>query len=223
MTDQDRHPDHHDDAQHADAGREAADEQPAPESPHQDPAAPENPAQDQAEPAGDPADGDALSQAEQILNEAGVDAEHSAAAGSSREAELEADLRRLQAEYVNYKRRVDRDRDVAKENGTLQAVMALLPVLDDIDAARAAGDLADGPMAAIAAKLDHALEGLGLERHDQETLAGTEFDPATHEAVMRQPHEEVAEEHIIQVFRNGYVRNGRVLRAAQVMVSAGTP
>ena len=127
----------------------------------------------------------------------------------------------MQAEYVNYKRRVDRDRDVAKDQGVLKAVTSLLPVLDDLDAARAAGELADGPMAAIAAKLDTVLNGLGLERHDQESLAGTEFDPAVHEAVLRQPNDEVPAEHIVQVFRNGYVRNGRVLRAAQVMVSAG--
>ena len=52
-------------------------------------------------------------------------------------------------------------------------------------------------------------------------LAGVEFDPALHEAVMRQPHAEVPADHVVQVFRNGYVRDGRVLRAAQVMVSAG--
>lgn len=172
---------------------------------------------------GEQADGDALSQAEQILREAGADADgaEAAPAGSDREAELEEDLRRVQAEYVNYKRRVDRDRDVAKDQGVLKAVASLLPVLDDLDAARAAGELSDGPMAAIAAKLDTVLNGLGLERHDQESLAGTEFDPAVHEAVLRQPNDEVPAEHIVQVFRNGYVRNGRVLRAAQVMVSAG--
>ena len=134
---------------------------------------------------------------------------------------LETDLRRLQAEYVNYKRRVDRDRDLARDAGVLKAVTALLPVLDDIDAARAAGDLTDGPFAAIATKLDTVLAGLGLERHDQAALAGVEFDPALHEAVMRQPHAEVPADHVVQVFRNGYVRDGRVLRAAQVMVSAG--
>ncbi|TFI47063.1 nucleotide exchange factor GrpE, partial [Micrococcus endophyticus] len=83
------------------------------------------------------------------------------------------------------------------------------------------GDLTDGPFAAIATKLDTALAGLGLERHDQEALAGVEFDPSVHEAVMRQPHAEVPADHVVQVFRNGYVRDGRVLRAAQVMVSAG--
>ncbi|MDY6055245.1 nucleotide exchange factor GrpE [Micrococcus sp.] len=165
------------------------------------------------------AEGDALSQAQRILDDAGQDA--AAAAAPGREAELEEDLRRLQAEYVNYKRRVDRDRDLAKDQGVLSAVAALMPVLDDLDAARAAGDLAEGPFAAIAAKLDAALAGLGLVREDQEALVGTEFDPARHEAVMRQPSADVPAEHIVQVFRNGYHRQGRVLRAAQVMVSAG--
>lgn len=122
---------------------------------------------------------------------------------------------------MNYKRRVDRDRAQAQDAGILKAVSALMPVLDDVDAARAAGDLAEGPFAAIAAKLDTALAGLGLERQDQDALAGVEFDPAVHEAVMRQPHAEVPADHVVQVFRNGYVRDGRVLRAAQVMVSAG--
>ena len=184
----------------------------------------------QARATGASAEGDALSQAEQILDEAGAQASaegdapaegQDAPAASDREAELLEDLRRLQAEYVNYKRRVDRDRAQAQDAGILKAVSALMPVLDDVDAARAAGDLTDGPFAAIAAKLDTALAGLGLERQDQETLAGVEFDPAVHEAVMRQPHAEVPADHVVQVFRNGYVRDGRVLRAAQVMVSAG--
>lgn len=184
-------------------------------------------AEQEAAAGGHAEDGDALSQAEQILDEAGADAQLQSdqddpAAGSDREAELQEDLRRLQAEYVNYKRRVDRDRDVAKDQGVLSAVTALLPVLDDLDAARAAGDLEEGPMAAIAAKLDSALAGLGLERQDHQALAGTEFDPTQQEAVMRQPHDEIPADHIVQVFRNGYVREGRVLRAAQVMVSAGT-
>ena len=168
-------------------------------------------------------DGDALAQAERILDEAGAQAgtEAPQPTASDREAELETDLRRLQAEYVNYKRRVDRDRDQAKEQGVVKAVMALIPVLDDLDAARAAGDLAEGPFAAIAAKLDSALAGLGVQRQDQDELAGVEFDPAQHEAVMRQPHAEIPAEHVVQVFRNGYVREGRVLRAAQVMVSGG--
>lgn len=178
---------------------------------------------------------DAVSQAEQILRDAadaeGLSEEEAAlagrvsdaevGAGSAREEELRTDLLRLQAEFVNYKRRVDRDRNVARDTAIQSLLTALLPVLDDLDAARAAGDLTEGPMASIAAKLDQILAGFGLERQDQESLAGQEFNPAQHEAMLRQPSDEVPAEHIVQVFRNGYVRGERVLRPAQVMVSAG--
>lgn len=178
---------------------------------------------------------DAVSQAEQILRDAadaeGLSEEEAAlagtvsdaevGAGSAREEELRTDLLRLQAEFVNYKRRVDRDRNVARDTAIQSLLTALLPVLDDLDAARAAGDLTEGPMASIAAKLDQILAGFGLERQDQESLAGQEFNPAQHEAMLRQPSDEVPAEHIVQVFRNGYARGERVLRPAQVMVSAG--
>src|SRR5699024_7991362 len=62
---------------------------------------------------------------------------------------------------------------------------------------------------------------IGLVKHDADTLVGQPFDPAQHEAMLRQPSSEVAEEHIVQVFRNGCLYNERVLRAAQGMVSAG--
>ena len=206
-------------------------EQPAPadEAGKADPADPAGTGGD----AGEATEGDALSQAEQILNHAGegsADASDEGVTGAqdeeiagatAREEELRNDLLRIQAEFVNYKRRVERDREVAKESAVQSVLAGLLPVLDDVDAARAAGDLTDGPFAAIAAKLDTVLTGFGLERHDQEALAGEPFDPMHHEAVIRQPNDEVPEEHIVQVFRNGYVRGERVLRAAQVMVSAG--
>ena len=167
---------------------------------------------------------DPLSQVEDILNAAGAEAETAQDTpeelAADPAAELREDLQRLQAEFVNYRRRVERDRDVAKDNATFSTIEALLPVLDDIDAADAAGDL-DGPFAAIARKLVSSLEGLGLVKHDSETLVGEPFDPAHHEAMLRQPSTEVAAEHIVQVFRNGYLYNDRVLRAAQVMVSAG--
>jgi molecular chaperone GrpE len=170
---------------------------------------------------------DPLSQVEDILNAAGADAtaegaeeETEEAASTDEAAELREDLQRLQAEFVNYRRRVERDRDVAKDNATFSMLESMLPVLDDIDAAEAAGDL-DGPFAAIARKLLTTLEGFGLVKQGADTLVGEPFDPAHHEAMLRQPSDEIAEEHIVQVFRNGYLYNERVLRAAQVMVSAG--
>jgi molecular chaperone GrpE len=185
---------------------------------------------DQTEQAEQPADeehADPLSQVEDILNAAGTEAEADTTDETAEQtedtdeaAELREDLLRLQAEFVNYRRRVERDRDVAKDNATYSMLEAMLPVLDDIDAAEAAGDL-DGPFAAIARKLTTTLEGFGLVKHDSEALVGQPFDPVHHEAMLRQPSDEVAEEHIVQVLRNGYLYNERVLRAAQVMVSAG--
>ena len=96
-------------------------------------------------------------------------------------AERLEDFRRLQAEYVNYKKRVDRDRDRAREAGISYTLEALLPVLDDIHWAREHGELQEGPFAAIAEKLESVLARLGIERFGS---AGDEFDPVHHEALM---------------------------------------
>ena len=96
-------------------------------------------------------------------------------------ATLLADLQRLQAEYVNYKKRVDRDREVIRHTAVGSVVESLLPVLDDIHMARQAGDLAGGPFAAIADKLESTLGRYGVERLGE---AGQEFDPNVHEALM---------------------------------------
>ncbi|WP_411734253.1 nucleotide exchange factor GrpE [Paeniglutamicibacter sp.] len=161
--------------------------------------------------------GDALSQAEAILNEAGSEAGDETPV-SDKEAELRDDLLRLQAEYVNYRKRVERDRDVARESAVQSVIVNLLPVLDDIEAARAHGDLVDGPFASIANKLDTVLEGLGLERIAE---AGVAFDPNIHEALIQQPHAEIPADHVAQVLRSGFKKGERILRAAQVIVSLG--
>lgn len=171
-----------------------------------------------------PESSDPLSQVEDILNMADTEVDEAETVeetpATDEAAELREDLRRLQAEFVNYRRRVERDRDLAKDHANYAMLESLLPVLDDIDAAEAAGDL-DGPFASIARKLVTTLEGNGLVRQDSQALVGAPFDPAHHEAMLRQPSTEIAEEHIVQVLRNGYLYNDRVLRAAQVMVSAG--
>ena len=97
-------------------------------------------------------------------------------------AERLGDLQRLQAEYVNYKRRVDRDRALVQERAVRDVLESLLPVLDDIQAARDHGDLVDGPFAAIADKLESTLGKFGLERFGAK---GEEFDPNVHEALMQ--------------------------------------
>lgn len=135
-----------------------------------------------------------------------------------REAELEDDLRRVQAEYVNYRRRVERDRGLEKERVKGQLISELMPVLDDISAARAAGDLEDGPFAHIAGRLEQILSQEGLAAVG---AVGEKFDPTEHEAIMQQPHEEVEADHIAVLIRSGYRFGDRLLRAAQVIVSTG--
>ena len=130
--------------------------------------------------------------------------------------ELRSDLQRLQAEYVNYRRRVDRDRDVARSAGQSAVLEALLPVLDDIHFAREHGDLADGPFAAIAEKLETALSKFGLERYGS---VGEPFDPAVHEALMHSHSADVTETTVVQVLQPGYRQGERVLRAARVAVA----
>ncbi len=161
-----------------------------------------------SEPVGD---GDALAQAEAILNEAGAEAP-----ASDVEAELRNDLLRLQAEYVNYRKRVERDRDVARDMAVIGVLNSLMPVLDDIDAARQHGDLADGPFAAISTKLENALKNYGLSRIDE---TGVEFDPNIHEALIQQPSADVQFDSVSQILRAGYKKDERVLRAAQVIVA----
>ena len=163
-------------------------------------------------------DGDALSQAEDILNSVEVPAEESVAqgVGAAEAEELKNDLRRLQAEYVNYRKRVERDRAVAGEMAVIGVLNSLLPVLDDVDAARQHGDLTDGPFAAIAAKLENALKTYGLVRIDE---TGVEFDPTIHEALIQQPGADVEIDTVSQVLRSGYKSGERVLRAAQVIVA----
>jgi molecular chaperone GrpE len=171
-------------------------------------------------------EGDALAQAEAILKEAGIEAEAGDGAGPETEtgetvetdlaAERLADLKRLQAEYVNYRRRVERDRDVARDAAVISVLNSLLPVLDDIDAARQAGDLESGPFAAIALKLENVLAGYGLVRIEE---SGVAFDPNIHEALMQQASADVEADTVSQVLRFGYKSNDRTLRPAQVIVA----
>jgi len=126
------------------------------------------------------------------------------------------DLQRLQAEYVNYRKRVDRDRDVAATSARSGVFEALLPVLDDVVLARTHGGLADGPAASIADKLEATLERLGLERYGE---AGEEFDPSVHEALMHGQDAGVTVTTVTQVLQPGYKFGERVLRPARVAVA----
>lgn len=177
---------------------------------------------------------DAEAQAERILNEAAasfLDEDHDGRddltvdeqgaddalnAAYTKAAEHLADLQRLQAEYVNYRKRVDRDRELIAANATAKAIEALIPTLDDIAAAREHGDLAEGPFAAIATKLESALAGLGWEAFG---TPGETFDPQLHEALMSQPSSEVTEPTVQHVAQPGHKVGERVVRPARVIVA----
>lgn len=137
-------------------------------------------------------------------------------------AERLADLQRLQAEYVNYKRRVDRDRAVVQERAVQSVLESLLPVLDDLHAAREHGDLTEGPFSAIAEKLEATLGKFGLERYG---AAGEAFDPMQHEALMHTAWpadgsvEATDTTTVVQVLQPGYRAGEQVLRAARVAVA----
>ena len=162
---------------------------------------------DDAEPVGPSAGGAAGAPLEQLTPDAVLAAERL------------ADLRRLQAEYVNYKKRVDRDRAVARELGIIHVVESLLPVLDDIHMAREHGDLASGPFSAIAEKLESTLARLGIERFG---APGEAFDPAVHEALMHIEAEldpAATTTTVVHVLQPGYRSGERVVRAARVAVA----
>lgn len=130
----------------------------------------------------------------------------------SEAAERTEDLQRLQAEYVNYRKRVDRDRLVARELAIGEVVESLISVLDDIDLARQHGELT-GPFAAVSDKLEATLSKFGAERYG---TVGEIFDPVIHEALMHSTSADVTETVVGQVLQPGYRVGERILRPARV-------
>jgi molecular chaperone GrpE len=130
-------------------------------------------------------------------------------------AERTVDLQRLQAEYLNYKRRVDRDRELVRENATYAALVPIVDVLDTIDRAREHGDLDPG-FQAVADQLERVVAQAGLVRFGE---PGDRFDPQLHEALSHigeDPDVEVTTAKVIA--KSGYRFGDRVVRAAQVLV-----
>lgn len=132
-----------------------------------------------------------------------------------RVVELTNDLQRLQAEYVNYKRRVDRDRDLVKENATYAALAPITEVMDTIDWAREHGEL-EGGFKAVADQLERILAGRGLVKFGE---VGDPFDPAVHDALSHIGEDpDVAVTTCKVIAKAGYKIGDRVVRAAQVLV-----
>ncbi|MEY4986039.1 MAG: hypothetical protein RLZZ359_925 [Actinomycetota bacterium] len=139
----------------------------------------------------------------------------SADAAASAESELLADLQRLQAEFVNYKARVERDRDVARNNAIAEAIRAFLPALDDLARAEAHGDLEGSPFAAVVTKLRNAGDKFGLKQFGAK---GEKFDPELHNALVQTPNPDVTENVIADVVEPGFMLGDRLLRPAMVAV-----
>jgi molecular chaperone GrpE len=128
---------------------------------------------------------------------------------------LTADLQRLQAEYANYRKRVDRDRASAADYSVASVLSELLPVLDDLDRAEQHGELTGG-FKAVADRITAITSKLGLEKFAE---VGVAFDPAIHEALVHNTSADVSETTATEILQPGYKYKERVIRPARVAVT----
>ena len=132
-------------------------------------------------------------------------------------SELTSDLQRVHAEYANYRKRVDRDRELVRDVAVAGVLTELLPMLDDIERAREHGEL-EGAFKSVGDSLEATTTKIGLERFG---AAGEEFDPMVHEALTSEAVDGIETPTVMSVYQPGYRFAGRVLRPARVAV-AGT-
>ena len=130
-------------------------------------------------------------------------------------ATLTSDLQRLQAEYANYRKRVERDRSLAHEMAIGAVLTELLALLDDVDRAEQHGELTGG-FKAVADQLNSIVTRIGLEKYGTE---GEAFDPQIHEAVMHDTSADVAVPTASKILQPGCKFNERILRPARVSVT----
>jgi len=130
-------------------------------------------------------------------------------------ATLTSDLQRLQAEYANYRKRVERDRAVAHESAVGAVLTELLALLDDVDRAEQHGELSGG-FKAVADQLNSITSRIGLEKYGTE---GEAFDPQIHEALMHEESAEVLVPTASKILQPGYKYKERILRPARVSVT----
>jgi molecular chaperone GrpE len=145
-----------------------------------------------------------------------AEADVAGAAAQGQVAELTADLQRVHAEYANYRKRVDRDREQIRATAIGGVLTDLLGILDDVDRARAHGEL-DGAFKAVGEGLEAALTRLGLEQFG---APGDEFDPHLHEAMTHEESADAATPTVTAVYQSGYRYAERVLRPARVAVTS---
>ena len=174
-------------------------------------------------PAGAEAPEGAAAAAEQMAAEGAAGAEPLSAddeaildqASTDLVAEMRQDMLRAQAELVNFRKRVERDREANREAVVAEVIRSLLPALDDLVRAEKHGDLAEGPMTVIAQKIRGGLDKFGLT---QVGAAGEVFDPTMHDALVQLPNPDVTVNTVADVIEPGYKIGDRVIRAAKVAV-----
>lgn len=137
----------------------------------------------------------------------------------ARVSEYKDSWMRSQAEFQNYKKRIERDNDMLRAHMKGDIVKKILPVLDDLERAlqnRPADESWANGIELIARKFQSVLESEGIKRIEAE---GKEFDPNFHEAISNEPNDEVESGHVIAVVQNGYMLGERVIRPALVRVA----
>ncbi|GAA0661287.1 nucleotide exchange factor GrpE [Kitasatospora atroaurantiaca] len=141
------------------------------------------------------------------------------AAAQREVAERTADLQRLQAEYQNYRKRVERDRMTVREIAVSNILESLIPVLDDIGRAREHGEVTGG-FKSVSDNLETVVAKLGLQQFGKE---GEPFDPTLHEALMHSYSSDVTEDTCVQILQPGYRIGERIIRPAMVAVAEPQP
>ena len=131
-------------------------------------------------------------------------------------ADMRNDLARAQAELVNFRMRVERDRAANRDAVIAEVIRSVLPAIDDLDRAEAHGDLAGSPLELVAQKLHGAFAKYGLKSVGEK---GEVFDPHLHEALVQLPTAGVTVNTVADVIEPGYALGDRLLRAAKVAVS----
>ena len=128
--------------------------------------------------------------------------------------ELTNDIKRVQAEYSNYRKRVERDRVAVQEAAAAKVLNEFLPILDDVGRAREHEELTGG-FKAVGESLETVVTKLGLEKYGEK---GDEFDPNVHEALTLVPAPNISVQTVIEVFQPGYRIDEKILRPARVVV-----
>lgn len=131
-------------------------------------------------------------------------------------ADMRNDLARAQAELVNFRKRVERDRQANREAVIAEVIRTLLPAVDDLYRAEEHGDLSGSPLEIVAQKLHASFARYGLRKVGEK---GEVFDPNLHEALVQLPSPDVEVNTVADVIEPGYALGDRLLRAAKVAVS----